>query len=78
MKIHVKIGVHLAIEMRLAFGIFVKLTVRHVYAYAVHTKSHMQVSPELVKSKFLTQWLTVSGTTYHRGNTVRTSGGPWT
>ena len=47
----------LTIEMRLTFGIFIKLTVRHAYtayayAYAVYTKSHMRVSLGLVEGNF--------------------------
>ena len=49
---HVKNGVRLTIEMRLTFRIFVKLTVRQAYAYTVHTKSHMRVSPDLVEGNF--------------------------
>ena len=49
---HLKNGMRLTIEMRLTFGIFGKLTVRHAYAYAVYTKSHMQVSPDLVEGKY--------------------------
>ena len=45
---HPKDGVRLTIEMRPTFGIFLNLTVRHAYAYAVYTKSHMRVSPGLV------------------------------
>ena len=30
----------------------VKWTARHAYAYAVHTKSHMPGSPDLVEGKF--------------------------
>ena len=48
---HVRNGVRLIIEMRLTFGIFVKLTVRHAYAHAVYTKSRMRVSPDLVERK---------------------------
>ena len=49
---HPKNGMRLTIEMRLTFRISVKLTVRHAYTYTVYTKSHMQVSPDLVKGKF--------------------------
>ena len=49
---HPKNGVRLTIEMRLTFRISVKLTVTHAYTYTVYTKSHMQVSPDLVKGKF--------------------------
>ena len=54
---HPKNGVRFTIEMRLTFGSFVKLTVRRAYACAVYTKSHMRVSPDLVKSDF---WSTVA------------------
>ena len=49
---HAENGVRLTIEMRLTFGIFAKLAVRHAYAYAVYMKSHMQVSPDLVEGNF--------------------------
>ena len=49
---HPENGVRLTIEMRLTFGIFVKLTVRHAYAYAVYMKSQMRVSPYLVEGNF--------------------------
>ena len=49
---HPKNGVRLTIEMRLTFRISVKLAVIHAYTYTVYTKSHMQVSPDLVKGKF--------------------------
>ena len=49
---HSKNGVRLTIEMRLTFGIFVNLTVRHAYTYAVYTKSHIWVSFGLVEGKF--------------------------
>ena len=53
MKLHIrKNGVRLTIEMRLTFGIFVKLTVRHADAHAVYTKSHMRMSPDIVKVNF--------------------------
>ena len=34
------------------FQDFVKLTVRHAYAYAIYTKSLMRVSPDLVEGNF--------------------------
>ena len=52
---HVKNGVRLTIEMRLTFGIFVKLTVRHAHAYAIYTNSHSQGFPDLAEGKFETQ-----------------------
>ena len=54
-----KNGVQLKIEMWLTVGYFVKLTVRHAYAYAVYMKSHMRVSLDLVDGNFEMQWLTV-------------------
>ena len=49
---HPKNGVRLTIEMRLTFGIFVKLTVRHAYAHTVYMKSYMRVSLGLVEGNF--------------------------
>ena len=49
---HPENGVRLTNEMRLTFESFVKLTVRHAYAYAVCTKSHIPVSPYVVEGNF--------------------------
>ena len=47
-----KSGVQLTIEMRFPFETFVESTVRNAIAYAIDTKSHVQVSPHLVLGIF--------------------------
>ena len=49
---HPKKRVRLTVEMRITFGIFPNLTIKHAYAYTVYAKSHMRVSPDLAEGKF--------------------------